>query len=203
MEKFQIKQKATNYGVPIIRTKSHEILQEYVKKNTPKHILEIGTAVGFSGIAMLEVSDADLMTIEHNKDYIKQAKHNFKNFGFLNRAKILEGDCLVILAQMVASEKYSEHFDFIFLDGPKAQYEQMLELLLMLLAPNGALVVDNVLFRGYVDGSDNPPTKRFKTIIKRLNSFIEKCENHPSLVDFKLDKTEDGLIFARKVRDEK
>ncbi len=187
------------YGVPIIRTKSHEILKEAAKIAAPKHILEIGMAVGYSGMTLLEATTADLVTIEHNEEYIKQAKKNFKAAKLFSRVKILEGDCLVILAKMVASKKFDGYFDFIFLDGPKAQYEQMLELLIILLKSGGTLVVDNVLFRGYVDGESAPPTKRYKTIIKRLNNFIEKCKNHPKLVNFELNSTEDGVIFAKKV----
>ena len=203
MDKLKIKTNAKTYGVPIIRTQSHLLLKDFVKKYQPKHILEIGTAVGFSGIAMLEECMGDLVTIEHNQDYIKQARNNFKSFGFSSRTNIINGDCLVELAKMVSSKKYDGFFDFIFLDGPKAQYEQMLELLVILLAPNGVFVADNVLFRGYVEGDTKPPTKRFKTIIKRLNDFIEKCKNHPKLCEFNLNSTEDGLIFAKKVNDEK
>ena len=147
---------------------------------------------------MLEASTADLVTIEHNKDYIKQAKKNFKLHGLTKRVKIVEGDCLVALANMANSGKYIEHFDFVFLDGPKAQYENMLELIVKMLAPNGVFVADNVLFRGYVEGENKPTTKRYKTIIERLNRFIESCKNHEDLTDFELNTIEDGMIFAKK-----
>ncbi|MBP3581537.1 MAG: O-methyltransferase, partial [Clostridia bacterium] len=62
---------------------------------------------------------------------------------------------------------------------------------------------DNVLFRGYIAGENEAPTKRYKTIIKRLNNFIENCKNHKNLTDFELITLEDGLIFAKKVQDEK
>ena len=80
------------YGVPIIRTESHKILENLVKDSNPKHILEIGTAVGFSGILMLSECDANLTTIEHNKTFVKQAKKNFaKNipilFGIINKQR--------------------------------------------------------------------------------------------------------------------
>jgi len=202
MDERKIRANAMVYGVPIIRTKSHEILKEAAKIAAPKHILEIGMAVGYSGMTMLEATSADLVTIEHNKEYIKQAKRNFKASKLSKRVKILEGDCLVILAKMVASKKFDGYFDFIFLDGPKAQYEQMLELLIILLKGSGTVVVDNVLFRGYIGGENTPPTKRYKTIIKRLNDFIEKCKNHPKLVDFELKNIEDGMIFAKKVSNE-
>lgn len=186
------------YGVPIIRTESHKILEEYTKKKQPLHILEIGTAVGYSGILMLQSCNGDLVTIEHNKDYIKQARKNFDENGLSDRVQIIEGDCHIEIAKMLYSGKFDEYFDMIFLDGPKAQYNLLLDGLLILLKKDGIFVVDNVLFRGYVLGDNKPPTKRFKTIIKRLNEFIENCKNNENLTDFCLNTTEDGIIFARK-----
>ena len=198
MELINIETNAKQYGVPIIRTKSHEILARLVNEDKPLHILEIGTAVGYSAITMLENCLGDIITIEHNKEYAKIAKQNLRNAKLASRAKIVIGDCMVILAKMIASKKYDNYFDFIFLDGPKAQYNSMLNLLILMLKDNGVFVADNVLFRGYVLGDAKAPTKRYKTIVKRLNEFIENCKNCPDLVEFSLNNTEDGLIFARK-----
>ena len=198
MELKQLQQNAKTYGVPIVRSESHNILENKVIETKPNHILEIGTAIGYSGITMLKASTADLVTLEHNKEYIKQAKKNFALNKLSKRAKIIEGDCLVILANMASSGDYNEYFDFIFLDGPKAQYENMLDLIVLLLKPNGTLVADNVLFRGYVEGENKPASRRYKTIIERLNRFIESCKNHKDLTDFKLLNIEDGMIFAKK-----
>ena len=190
---------AKQYAVPIVRTKSHSILENLIKKNNPKCILEIGTAIGYSGIIMLKSSSAKLVTIQHNKNYVKLAKGNFKKFKVNKRVKILFGDCHVKIAEMVADNKYKDYFDFIFLDGPKAQYSLLLENLIYLLKPNGTLVVDNVLFRGYTTNEQIAPTKRFKTIIKRLNDFIDMCKNHKELYDIKLIDTEDGILYAKKI----
>lgn len=190
---------AKQYAVPIVRTKSHSILENLIKKNNPKCILEIGTAIGYSGIIMLKSSSAKLVTIEHNKNYVKLAKSNFKKFKVNKRVKILFGDCHVKIAEMVADNKFKDYFDFIFLDGPKAQYSLLLENLIYLLKPNGTLVVDNVLFHGYTTNEQIAPTKRFKTIIKRLNDFIDMCKNHKELYDIKLIDTEDGILYAKKI----
>ena len=199
MEIKQIEKNAKTYGVPIIRTESHKILEDLILKHKPKHILEIGTAVGYSGITMLKSSTADLITIEHNNQLALEAKKNFKSHKLSNRVKILVGDCLVELVKMISNQKFNNYFDFIFLDGPKAQYDAMLESLIELLAPKGILVADNVLFRGYVEGDVKAPTKRYKTIIKRLNTFIENCKNNPLLTDFELKNTEDGIIVVKKI----
>ncbi len=198
MELKSIEDNAKNYGVPIIRTESHKILAELIKKYNPKHILEIGTAVGYSAITILKNCDGDIITIEHNPKHVKTAKQNLKKERLNNRSKIIEGDCMVVLAKMICKKKYENYFDFIFLDGPKAQYNSMLNMLLILLKSNGIFLADNVLFRGYVLGETNAPTKRYKTIIKRLNDFIENCKNCPEFIEFSLNNTEDGMIFAIK-----
>ena len=202
MELEKIKTEAKKYGVPIIRTQSYQILSKIVHEKQPKHILEIGTAVGYSGITMLENTNGKLITIEHDDEKVKQAKQNFQKAGLSSKVQIMHDDCMVALAKLVSDKKFNEYFDFIFLDGPKAQYNNMLEALVFLLKPNGILLADNVLFRGYVLG-ENKPVKRFKTISKRLDEFIKNCKNHPFLVNFKLFNTEDGIIYAEKVSNEK
>ncbi len=192
-----IKDYAEKYAVPIMRTETSKIIADFVKTNKPKNILEIGTAIGYSGIVMLENSDAELITIEHNKDYIKQAKQNFKSRNLSSRVKIIDSDCLVVLANMVCEKKYRDYFDIIFLDGPKAQYEKMLEMLVLLLKPGGTLIVDDVLFHQNLN-QENKVSRRFKTIVSRLEKFIEKCKNHEKFCEFIIKTIEDGIIFAKK-----
>ena len=198
MEIEKIYKSAKVYGIPVIKTESHKLLSALVKKYKPKHVLEIGTAVGYSGITILSATDGDLVTIEHNTDFIKQAKKNFADYNFSNRVTIVNGDCLVELARMVNNPSYKGYFDFVFLDGPKAQYDSMLEGLLYLLGDNGVFLADNVLFRGYTSGEIKAPTRRYKTIIKRLNQFIENCKNNPNFSKFDIKNIEDGIIFAKK-----
>ena len=193
----EIKDYAEKYAVPIMRTETSKIIADFVKTNKPKNILEIGTAIGYSGIVMLENSDAELISIEHNKDYIKQAKQNFKLKKLNKGVKIIDSDCLVVLANMVCEEKYRDYFDIIFLDGPKAQYEKMLEMLVLLLKPGGTLIVDDVLFHQNLN-QENKVSRRFKTIVSRLEKFIEKCKNHKKFCEFYIKNIEDGIIFAKK-----
>ena len=190
---------AKDYGIPIIRNESHLMLEKIAKEQNPKHILEIGTAIGFSATIMLSACDGDIMTIEHDSKLCRIAKQNLKEKNLTQRAKVIEGDCLVELAKLLSTKNYDDYFDLIFLDGPKAQYDLMLDTLVTLLKPGGTLVVDNVLFRGYVEHSTDVP-KRYKTIVKRLEKFIENCKNHKKLTDFKLISIEDGMIFAKKVK---
>lgn len=185
------------FGVPVLRDASHKKLEELVKKYNPKEILEIGTAIGYSGITMLENCDGNLTTIELMEGSHARAKENFVNAGFENRVNAILGDCNLVLTEMICDDKNLEKFDFIFLDGPKGQYIKMLDCILMLLKSGGVLVADNVLFRGYVQGGVKYP-RRFKTIVKRLGEFIETCKTHPELEFIELDESDDGMLIAKK-----
>ena len=184
-------------GVPIIRDDSHILLSNITKDCNPRHILEIGTAVGYSGITMLEASNADLVTIEKLADLAQEAQENFSAAGLIDRVKIINNDCSLGLIDLMLDENNLEKFDFIFLDGPKAQYLNMLPSLYALLAPNGTLVADNVLFRGYVENPKLSP-RRYRTIWQRLQKFIDYVENSGDFYDVKLYRIEDGVLVAKK-----
>ena len=189
-----IKIDANRRGVPIIREESHNKLIEIVKRVNPKTILEIGTAVGYSGILMLEsCPKAKLITIELQEDKVVEAKNNFKIAGLEDRVTVIHGDCMQEVSLMVAEGKYDKYFDFVFLDGPKAQYIKMLESLMILTKSGGTILADNVLFRGYVKDKSLMP-RRFKTIVKRLNEFLAAIETRDDIDSHTLYEIEDGMI---------
>ena len=55
---------ATENFVQIVRKQTQQYLIELVEKQQPKQILEIGTAIGYSGILMLSNCKAHLTTVE-------------------------------------------------------------------------------------------------------------------------------------------
>jgi len=194
MDQALIKENANRRGVPIIREESHKKLIEIVSKIKPLKILEIGTAVGYSGILMLNASEnSTLITIEHDASKVLEAKQNFVDAGLDSRVKIIHADCLQEISLMVAEGKYDKYFDFIFLDGPKAQYIKLLESLIILTKSGGTILADNVLFRGYVKNKEIMP-RRFKTIVKRLNMFLDAVANHNEISGYKLYEMEDGML---------
>lgn len=193
----EIRENAENRGVPIIREKSHEKLYNIVKETKPNKILEIGTAVGYSAMLMLSANpEATVVTIEHDHDKVIEAKENFKKAGYENRAKVIEGDCLEELALLVASDDFNQHFDFCFIDGPKAQYLNIYNAIESLMKKGSTIVADNVLFRGYVLDKSLMP-RRFKTIVKRLNMFLEYIKTDDKVKSYQLDQVEDGILTIK------
>ena len=193
----QIRENADRYGVPIIREHSHIILEDIVKKLQPKHIIEIGTAVGYSAITMLKAAENSFVyTIEHDHEKVIKANENLKSAGVDKRCFVCESDCLAEIATMVANDKYNNYFDFCFLDGPKAQYLRLYQMLLPLMKKNGIIVADNVLFRGFVKDKSNMP-RRFKTLVKRLNMFIDFVANDENVKSFEINEEDDGLMIIK------
>ena len=188
---------AVSRGIPIIRDESHNLLRDLVKKYNPKHILEIGTAVGYSGITMLENCDADLLTVELMEESAKEAINNFKCAGFSSRVNVVNNDCSLFVLDLISDSNNHGKFDFIFLDGPKAQYINLYPSLYTLLSSGGVLVADNVLFRGYVENPKIAP-RRFKTIWQRLRKFIDLCYNSGDFESVDLIRIEDGMLVAVK-----
>ncbi len=188
----ELREQAKLNGNPVLRDKSFELLLSCVKEKRPKRILEIGVNVGLSGIAMLLQSENSQLTgIEIDDDCIVEATKNYKNFGVDKRAKIFRGDASEIIPVLTGE------YDFIFLDGPKGHYYEYLPHLLTVLKKGGILFADNVLFRGYVDGSVKTP-HRHATIKHSMEKFIDRITNDKALKTT-LYAMEDGVSITEKL----
>ena len=94
------------------------------------------------------------------------SKKNFADFGMTERVNAYLGDAGEILAMM------DGEFDFVFLDGPKAQYEKYLFDLKRLMKPGALLFADDVLLYGWVSGEEPTPQKRH-SIVEKIRSYLE------------------------------
>lgn len=188
----EIIQFANEYHIPIVRPKTLELLLKTIKENGSKRILEVGTAIGYSGAQMLINSDAELVTIEKSESTYYVAKANFYKLGLEDRVTQLLGDAGEIMQELSSK---GEKFDFIFLDGPKGQYLSYLPILNNLLVDGGIIFADDVLFRGLVKGNDWPE-HRIRTIVINLRKYLEEVNNPPFKSE--LIEMEDGVCITRK-----
>ncbi|MBE7085456.1 MAG: O-methyltransferase [Clostridiales bacterium] len=153
-------------GVPVADDETLQFLLVTLAMSKPLRILEIGTAVGLSGVAMLQACpNATLTTIELEEDRYIEAKNNFAQFGVDNRVRAYLGDAGEILAMM------DGEYDFVFLDGPKAQYEKYLFDLKRLMKKGATLFADDVLLFGWVSGEEETPQKR-RSIVEKIRSYL-------------------------------
>jgi predicted O-methyltransferase YrrM len=68
--------------IPIIREKSARFLFDFVKKNRFKKVLEIGTAIGFSGSIILSAGVEMLTTMDINEKSLAVAGKTFEKMGY-------------------------------------------------------------------------------------------------------------------------
>ncbi len=194
MEKYlnDLKQYAKINHIPIIKDDGCDFLIDFLKNKKPKNILEIGTAVGYSGVKMLNcVKDATLTTIEIDEHMAKIAKQTFEKTNLTNRVNLIQGD-----ARQVIYSLKENSFDFIFLDGPKGQYINYYQQLKILLKSGGYIFVDNIYFHNLVNGPEFVKHK-LRTIVVNLRKFIQLIQND-SQVNAQIYEMGDGLALIEK-----
>ena len=189
----ELKNFAKENFIPIIRDETLKYLLETCKICNAKRILEIGTAIGYSGICMLQSTDASLVTIEKNEERANQALTNFKKYGLDKKVELRLGDALVELEKL-AKEK--RKFEFIFLDGPKGQYFRYYPFLKEMLTGGGTMFVDNVDLLGLID-SPEKVTHKNRAMFNNMKKFISMVENDDE-VEKKFYHIDDGFCICTK-----
>ncbi|WP_156112629.1 O-methyltransferase [Halobacillus sp. BBL2006] len=166
---------ARENGVPIMEPSGIDFLMQLIRMHQPSNILEVGTAIGYSAIRMLEASEnSHIVTIERDSKRYEEAVSNVKQFGVEDRIKILHGDALELETE-VADEG---PFDLLFIDAAKGKYEEFFHLYAPMLTERGVIISDNVLFKGFV-ADDGQASARMAKIAGKIRKFNEWLVRHP------------------------
>lgn len=187
---------AAEHRVPIINENGRRVFIDVVQSQKPHRVLEIGTAIGYSALltALHGADDVRIVSLELSAERAAEAQDFISRSPYADRIEIVMGDAGENLKQLNPAEK----FDMVFIDAAKGQYPDYLEKVLPLLADDGIIVADNVLFRGYVCSEDKPP-RRYKTIVKRLREYLAAV-NDGSRFATKIYENGDGLAVTRQIR---
>ena len=186
----KIKEKALGKHIPIIMDDTLEVIEEYLKDNKPKRMLEIGTAVGYSAICFTEFLSKDgiIDTIEREHERVIEAKENIKKAEVEGKINIYEGDAVEILPTLESK------YDAIFIDAAKGKYPFFLKESLRMLSPNGIIFADNILYKGYVLSDYNKHKQR--TAVRNLREYIKETTEDEKL-DTKILEVGDGLAITK------
>ncbi len=178
---------AKEHNVPIVTKEVAKYLEFTLRTYKIKNVLEIGTAIGYSGTIMgreCQKFGGKLTTIEIDEERYNEAKINFEKSG-LDNIFLHLGDALEVIP------KLEETYDFVFMDAAKGKYEDFFDLILPKMNKEGLIFIDNIMFRGYLY-KEYP--KRFKTIVRNLDKFINRLyEEH----DFVLLPFGDGIGLVK------
>jgi predicted O-methyltransferase YrrM len=138
---------ADTNNVPIIGPLVGRFLYNLAKTSQSKKVLEIGTAIGYSGIWLaraISPQKGSLTTIDMNPERVKIARKNLAEAGVDKLVKVIEGNALEVLPTL------KEEYDLVFLDSDKDVYPDAFKLSVPKLRKGGLFVADNALWGGEV-----------------------------------------------------
>ena len=182
-------------GLPLIDAEVGALLRVLASAAGASRILEIGTAIGYSGIWLATALPPDgmLITMEVDEGRAEEARRNFSRAGLASRVTVIVGDAQLKIA------KVSGPFDLIFLDTDKQLYVPLLDRLVSLLRPGGVLVADNVLWDGEVVPGFRATPMRDPRDTRAVAAFNERVAAHPQLVT-SIVPLRDGVSISVKTR---
>lgn len=185
-----LRAQASAGDIPIIRRQTEGFIKSLLLLKEPENILEIGTAIGYSSVFMAQTVPAcHITTIENYAPRIAAAKENIKKADLSERITLIEEDAAKVLTELKGP------YGFIFLDGPKGQYEAFLPELIRLLEHGGVLLADNVLQGGDTARSRFALERRRRTIHERLRAFLFEV-THSDELETSILTVGDGLSLS-------
>lgn len=184
---------AIEHEVPIIHPLSLDMVKQLIRIHQPKHILEIGTAIGYSAMHFASVDpDICITTIERNDDMYQQAKQNIADYGYQEQIEIIFED-----AREAFDAVADRQLDMIFIDAAKAQTKKFFELYTPLLKTGGLVVIDNILYHDFVADIDVVRSRNVRQMVKKIQKFNTWLNDNEAYHTNFLD-IEDGLAIAVK-----
>jgi len=183
-------------GLPLVDAEVGALLRVLATSIAATRILEIGTAIGYSGIWLAGALPPGgmLLTMELSEERAAEARANFARAGLADRVSVIVGDAQLKIA------KVSGPFDLIFQDGAKSLYEPLLDRLVSLLRPGGLLVTDNVLWNGEVVPGYSSAPKQPAEDTRAIAAYNKRLAAHPDLITAVVP-LRDGVSISVKRRD--
>ncbi|MBM4156952.1 MAG: hypothetical protein FJ221_18300 [Lentisphaerae bacterium] len=166
-------------GSMSVPTHDGRILRVLAESIGAKHVVELGTSVGYSGLwfsLALKATGGKLTTYEIDKDRAAKARANFARAGVGDIITIVEGDAHVEVT------KLKEPIDLLFLDADKEGYVDYLNKLLPLVKPGGLIVAHNM-----VERMAHPP-------------YLQAITTNPALETVYINLSESGIGVTLKKR---
>ena len=190
----EMEEQALKETIPVVTPMVGNFLSLLVDMSKAQAILEIGTAIGYSTIWLARAAErtgGHVTTIDMNKDRLARAQGYFKRAGLQNRITALEGNACKIIPTIDST------FDFVFIDAAKGEYLDYLSLIYPLIAPGGVMVVDNVLFRGWVV-PESTYAPKYDRMVGGLRQFLQELCQNPDFSTTVLPFG-DGVSVSRRV----
>lgn len=191
-----IEKEAIEQNIPIMDRVSMQFVCQMIRLLQPKEILEIGTAIGYSALRMLDaVPSTTIVTIERDESRYHRAKELIEKNNQSEKIHLIHGDAADILTSLQTT---GHDFDVAFIDAAKGQYQTFFEATDPMIRSGGMIISDNVLFRGLVASGE--VNKKYQTLVRKLNEYNQWLMKHPSY-NTSIVPIGDGIAISIKEND--
>ena len=152
------------------------LLRLFTETTGAKHVVEIGTSNGYSGIwfcLALRTTGGKLTTHEIDDRRASLARENFKRAGVDTLVTLVEGDAHETVT------KLKEPIDILFLDADKPGYIDYLQKLLPLVRPGGLILAHNVDSTGqdFINALTTDPNLETVFQVRGLSVTLKKRQS--------------------------
>ena len=181
---------AKENNVPIREKEGIEFLENFIKENNSKSILEIGSAIGYSAIKMALIrDDIHITTIERDKERYDEAVKNIKYHNLEDRINIIFGDALEV--------EVEGSYDLIFIDAAKSQSIKFFTKYEKVLIDDGFIITDNINFHGLTFSEKPAPTRNLRQMIRKIKDYLKWLENNKEY-STKYLNVGDGIVISKR-----
>lgn len=153
-----------------------------------KTVLEIGMFTGYSALCFAESlpEDGSVTTCEIDEEAASLARAHFAQSPHGRKITICMGPALHTMNRLAGT------YDVVFIDADKVNYVNYYRRAKALLAPNGIILIDNVLWEGAV--LKQPPPDERTAAIQELNHVVSS-DGEMTCV---LLTIRDGLLMVKR-----
>lgn len=154
-----------------------------------KHVAEIGTGTGVSGLCLFRgmTDDGILTSIDREAENQRVARELFTAAGIASqRFRLIAGSALDVVPRLIENG-----YDLVYVDGDKVEYGEYLDEAVRVTRPGGLIVFDNALWQGKV--ADKSQRDAQTSAIRDLVNRVREDDSLESL----LLPVGDGLLVIR------
>ena len=172
--------RAADRGQLAVSEEDGRFLRLLVTSSGSKRALEIGAASGYSAIWIglgLRETGGRLVTIEYDAQRAKEAQANIAKAGLSDIVQVVPGDAFKAIPGSQG------HFDFVFLDAWKRDYQRFFDLVYPRMPGRALFVAHNVLNKK-----------------SEMGDFLTTIETHPNLFTTIVAPSGEGVSVSVKRR---
>ena len=177
-------------GATPVSTSAGATLRLLASAIAARHVVEIGTGAGSSGLWLLQGMPRDgiLTSIDNEPENQRSAKDAYAAAGIPpQRTRVISGDAAQVVARLTDGA-----YDLVLVDADKESYPVYVEEAIRLLRQGGVLVLDNMLWHDKV--ADPAARDEVTTLLRDLGKSLRDDDRLlPTLLP-----VGDGLFVAVK-----